>query len=310
MAGEDLDTRVRLAAFEFLSQQVGIHGSILPASVLRQGFDFQGQRVRLKGVQGIFKPSILPELPLSITTAPIEEGRPAPYDDGFTQDGVLLYRYRGQDPHHHQNVGLRRAMELRRPLIYFHGIVENSYAAAWPVFVVGDEPNLLRFRVQVDDAQFVSDGLVTVSEATADARRAYITVTTRRRLHQERFRIRVLRAYRERCALCRLKHTQLLDAAHIVADRDPLGEPTVTNGLALCKLHHAAFDENFIGIRPDLVIEVRKDILREQDGPMLLHGLQGFHSQKLRSVPVRSEERPSRDLLELRYERFLSSASG
>jgi hypothetical protein len=35
---------------------------------------------------------------------------------------------------------------------------------------------------------------------------------------------------------------ELLDAAHILPDGHPKGEPVVPNGLALCKLHHAAFD--------------------------------------------------------------------
>ena len=134
----------------------------------------------------------------------------------------------------------------------------------------------------------------------------YITVATRQRLHQRSFRVRVLRAYRERCALCRLGHKQLLDAAHILPDSDPLGIPVVPNGLALCKLHHSAFDLNLIAIRPDLVVHVRQDILNEKDGPMLLHGLQEFHERRI-FVPRRSDERPRTDLLEERYRRFLSA---
>jgi hypothetical protein len=52
----------------------------------------------------------------------------------------------------------------------------------------------------------------------------------------------VLAAYRHQCSLCRLKHEELLDAAHIIPDADPEGEPVVSNGLALCRLHHSAFD--------------------------------------------------------------------
>ena len=140
----DLDMQVRLAAFDFLAEEVRVHGEVLPAGLLRHGFAFQGQQVGLKGVQGIFKPAILPEFPLSITTAPMQPGRAAPYDDGFSADGsALLYRYRGTDPMHHENVGLRGAMQQRRPLVYFHGVVKGEYFAAWPVYVVGDEPAAL-----------------------------------------------------------------------------------------------------------------------------------------------------------------------
>lgn len=309
MPSGDLDTRVRLRAFDFLAEQVRIYGDVLPSKVLWKGFEFEGQEVKLKSIQGIFKPALLPEIPLSITTAPPDPKRPAPYDDGFAPDGSLLYyRYRGTDPRHHQNVGLRRAMEQRKPLIYFHGVVRGEYFAAWPVYVVGDEPHRLRFHVAVDDAQFASEGLESVAaEATAEPRRGYITVATRHRLHQRAFRVRVLQAYQERCALCRLRRQQLLDAAHILPDSDPRSDPTVTNGLALCKLHHAAFDQNLIGIRPDHTVEIRQDVLNETDGPMLIHGLQGFHGRHI-LLPRRREDRPRPDYLEERYRAFQLSS--
>ena len=87
--------------------------------------------------------------------------------------------------------------------------------------------------------------------------RRYGVQTTHQRLHQQAFRDRVMRAYREHCAVCRLRHAELLDAAHIIPDSDPEGEPRVSNGLSLCKLHHAAFDQKLFGIRPDLIVEVR-----------------------------------------------------
>lgn len=305
----DLDMQVRLAAFGFLRELVDKHGDVVPAAPLRSGFDFRGRNVKLKGVQGIFKPQILPEVALSITTAPPDPARTAPYDDGFTADGsVLLYRYRGDDPAHHQNVWLRRAMQQQRPLIYFHGVVKSEYFAAFPVYVVADEPHALRVRVSMDAAEYISTGLDSVSEGNDEARREYITVSTRQRLHQRSFRVRVLRAYRSRCALCRLRHQQLLDAAHILPDSDPRGEPVVSNGVALCKLHHAAFDRNIIGLRPDLVVEVRPDILEEKDGPMLLHGLQGFHEKRI-LVPSRATERPSEKFLEARYLAFRDAAT-
>ena len=92
--GASLDARVRTAAFAFLTEQAALHGDTLRRTMLAQGFVFEGQRVPLLGPQGIFKPAILPELPLSITTAPIVEGRDRPYDDDFGPHGLLVYRYR------------------------------------------------------------------------------------------------------------------------------------------------------------------------------------------------------------------------
>lgn len=134
-------------------------------------------------------------------------------------------------------------------------------------------------------------------------RRSYITAEVRVRLHQRGFRERVLEAYRRQCAFCRLRHEELLDAAHIIPDRQLLGEPVVRNGLSLCALHHSAFDWNFVGLRPDYVIEVRPDILTERDGPTLAHAIQGLHGQSI-VLPRSIAQRPDRDRLALRYGQF------
>jgi len=300
----DIDRRVRLEAFNWLSEQVRIHGDVLPRSVLAQGFEFENQRVPLVAPQGIFKPKLLPQIPLSITTTP--EG---PYDDSFGPDQLLLYRYRGTDPQHRDNAGLRMAMFRKVPLVYFHGVVPGKYLAVWPVFIVGDEPANLTFKVAVDDISIIGSDWENetesplISDTGADARRAYITSSVRNRLHQRGFRERVLRAYRKQCAFCRLRHLELLEAAHIIPDGEPEGEPIVKNGISLCKFHHAAFDKFLLGVRPDYVIEVREDILKEKDGPMLLHGLQGLHHQKI-ILPRPKDLQPNSDLLERRYQKF------
>lgn len=126
---------------------------------------------------------------------------------------------------------------------------------------------------------------------------------TRQRLHQATFRQRVLQAYRQRCAICRLKHAELLEAAHILPDGHPRGEPIVPNGVSLCTLHHAAFDRHVFGVTPNLVIEVRRDILEEVDGPMLRYGLQEIEGSKL-IVPTSQHLQPRREFLEERYEAF------
>lgn len=202
-------------------------------------------------------------------------------------------------------------MERRLPLIYFHGIVPGKYLATWPVFVVGDEPAKLVFIVAVDDAQHhglgaFANGHMPLGDDDA-VRRGYITAAVRVRLHQRAFRERVLAAYRNQCAFCRLRHEELLDAAHIVPDREPGGEPVTRNGLALCALHHTAFDRYFIGLRPDFTIEVREDLRRERDGPTLVHAIQGLHGTRI-VLPRRLDDRPARELLELRHERFRQAA--
>jgi len=304
------DARIRTAAFAWLADQAARHGDVLPRSLLAEGFSLDGVRVPLVGPQGIFKPQVLREAPLSITTAPR-----GPYDDSFAPSGLLRYRYRGTDPNHPDNRGLRFAMKSRLPLVYFHGVVSGKYLATWPVFVVGDDPADLAFSVAVDDVAHV--GLPSASDSdhavaredTETARRAYVTAAVRVRLHQRAFRERVLEAYRRQCAFCRLGHDELLDAAHIIPDTEPGGEPIVQNGLSLCALHHAAFDRYFIGVRPDYVIEVREDLLRERDGPTLVHAIQGLHQRRI-ELPRNTRLQPSRELLEVRYERFTQGGVG
>lgn len=295
------DARCRTAAFEALEELLGVHGDVLPRSALVEGFALDGRRVPFMGPQGIFKPAAM-SIPLSITTVPS-----GPYDDGFDGAGVLHYRYRGTDPFHRDNVGLRFVMEERLPLVYLHRVVPGKYVGAWPVFIVGDNPSRLSFEVQVDDAEHIGLGEVEppliLRDDGSQARRQYITSLVRRRLHQRSFRERVLRAYRRACAFCRFRHEELLEAAHITPDSDPLGEPLVSNGLSLCQLHHGAFDRHFISLRPDYRIVVRSDLLDEKDGPTL-EGIQSL-KDRLIELPRHASDRPSRERLEERYAEFL-----
>lgn len=297
----DIDLQVRVAAFHWLSEQVNLHGDVLPRKLLEQGFEFQGHRIPLVAPQGIFKPQIL-DLPISITIAPKD-----PYDDYFGKDNFLIYRYRGTDPNHRDNVGLRKVFELKRPLVYFHGIEPGKYLATWPVYIIGDDQSNLTFKVAVDDAvpafEYAETSISRQIAEVSDARHAYLTATVKVRLYQRAFREKVLDAYKSQCSFCRLKHRELLDAAHIIPDNFPEGKPIIENGISLCKLHHSAYDSFILGVTPDYIIHVREDILEEEDGPVLQHGLKGLHKSKLILPSLRSQW-PNREALEWRYSRF------
>ncbi len=297
----DIDLQVRLAAFNWLSEQVNLHGDVLPRKLLEQGFGFQGQRIPLVAPQGIFKPQIL-DLPLSITTSP-----KGPYDDYFGKDNFLIYSYRGTNPNHRDNVGLRKVFETKRPLVYLHGIEPGKYLATWPVYIIGDDERDLKFKIAVDDAipafEYSESNIVRQIAEVSDARHAYLTGTMKVRLQQRSFREKVLDAYMSQCAFCRLRHRELLDAAHIIPDNMPNGKSTIENGLSLCKLHHAAFDSFIVGVTPDFIIQVRQDILEEEDGPVLQHGLKELHKSKL-ILPSSKSHYPSREALDWRYSRF------
>lgn len=251
--------------------------------------------------QGIFKPRLM-SYPLSITSTP-----QGPYQDSIDKNSLLVYKYRGTDIHHRDNDGLRNAMIKNIPLVYFYGLIPGKYYATWPVYIAADNPAKLSFSVAVDDRSLLSqldqDSAGRIRDELVQARRSYITASVQVRLHQKSFRERVIFAYQTQCAFCRLKHQELLDAAHILPDSDPDGVPIVSNGIALCKIHHAAFDKLFIGISPDYILQVRADIMEESDGPMLLHGLQKLNGQTL-IVPHDQRDRPNRDFLARRFDLF------
>ncbi len=296
-----MEQAIRLAAFQWLEEQRARYGDVLPRKLLENGFDFKGRRVTLIGPAGIWKPKVFESIPLSITT--VCNG---PYDDAFKPGSLLSYSYRGTaaDRNHRDNLGLRQAMARQVPLVYFFGVVPGKYLAVWPVYIVQDHPESLSFSVAVDEPQALQASEPNLlADDYASARRQYQTAITRVRLHQKSFRERVLAAYHEQCAFCRLRHSNLLDAAHIIGDRDEMGDPVVSNGLSLCKIHHAAFDANILGVSPDYIIRVREDILRETDGPMLKHGIQELQDLKI-ILPSMRREWPDRDRLAVRYDQF------
>jgi len=293
----DFEWRARIAAFDWLAD-LGAPASELTRETLTRGFDLDGRRVALLGPQGIWKPAGF-QLPLSIATIPS-----GPYSDRWdAASNRLRYSYRGTNPNHRDNVGLRLASTHKTPLIYFFRTEPGHYLATFPVYVVGEDRGDLAFWVQVDELWSLTAPADAAVTPDAPLRRAYATRVVRQRLFQAEFRRRVVGAYRSRCALCQLRHRELLDAAHITADSDPSGEPLVSNGMALCKLHHAAFDQFFFTVDPSYTVVVRPSILRETDGPMLVIGLQRIQGQKI-FLPSDPGQQPNRERLEQRLAAF------
>lgn len=233
---------------------------------------------------------------LSILTSPA-----GPYEDIAGADGLVHYAYREGDPYTGDNRKLRRAMELGVPLVYFQGVRAGYYVPVYPVYVVGDDLERRTFAIALDKSlTFLPNPL----QMTDDSR-SYAERMVRQRLHQPMFRAQVIHAYERSCTVCRLHHPDLLDAAHILPDSAHAGIPVVSNGLALCKIHHAAYDRNLMGITPDHEVRINAELLAEIDGPMLRHGLQEMHGSTI-TLPRRRAERPSRDALAVRFAEFVA----
>jgi putative restriction endonuclease len=266
-------------------------------------FDFSGETyaVRQTRGRGIHKPRQLGAA-LSITTKFTPFGRPPPYDDVMGEDGYPRYKYERTDPQLSTNRALRSAMEQSLPLVYFLGVRPAVYDAVYPVYVIAENPTMMEFTLGFNRGEVGLD----LSSLSAPEK-VYAARLTKQRLHQPVFREQVLHAYRSSCTVCHLRHPELLDAAHITSDAEQGGDPVVTNGLALCKIHHAAYDRNIMGISPDHKVRIHERLLAEIDGPMLQHGLQEMHGATI-TLPRSRSAHPDPGRLARRFESFLQAS--
>lgn len=289
------------------------HGPTLPWSAIDAGFEWEGQRLCFATqARGIFRPKEMQGGALSILTSKPRKGRVQRYNDAPQKDGVFFYDFQGNDPDNHSNRLLRQVKELAAPLIYFLGVEPAVYQPIWPVYVQHIDRARRKFHLVVEDSRLIvgDDALPELADGRViEIRRQYVTMLAKRRVHQARFRLAVLRAYGERCAVCHLPCPQLLEAAHIVPDKEEGGEPVVPNGLALCRLHHGLFDSDLMGIRSDGVIELSRSLLAIQGGPTLEHAIKPFQDARI-LLPKRRESWPSPERLQSRYLQFLNAGGG
>ncbi len=296
------DDDIRSSLFASLDVLCAKHGPEVPyRDGLDAGFAFRGRRIPFLNFQkGIYR-AAAQRVPAALS---VNTSFKSPYDDEETPDG-FAYAYRAGAIDQPDNRALRAAYELQVPLAYFVGTRPGWYRPEWPVFVTGDDP--LTRRVTLTPGRMVGPYDEREPLLPADPiERRYAVRETRVRLHQARFRARVLPAYANQCTICRLKETRLLDAAHIVADTEPAGAPSVSNGLSLCSIHHRALDEDLVGVSTDYEVRVHPRLLEDEDGPMLAV-LQTAHRSTI-LLPRSRVSRPDRDLLAIRFERFESAA--
>ena len=287
------------------------NGGLPDTADLLAGFQFGGERIPLVNPQrGIFKPRQMGGL-LSIRTVFPRQGGRVCYEDQreahqqiYAGDDVVEYAFMGTDPDAPDNRWLRDAMKREIPVIYFLGTSPGRYQPIIPTFNVGWHPE--RLRVQLAFGVIV--GASAQAALPAAPERRYALREVKARLHQASFRDAVLTAYGGRCAISHLPEPRLLDAAHIIVDADvELGQPVVSNGLRLSKIHHAAFDAHLIGINPDFRIHVADRLLEIHDGLSLELGLKTIRGGRI-ALPRRRADYPDRDRLALRFEQFKRAA--
>jgi putative restriction endonuclease len=292
----DEDVRMScLLALEVLCAQFG--EDVPYNGGLDRGFAYRGRRVPfLNRQKGIYR-AAAQQGPAALS---IQTSAHTPYSDRETPDG-FLYSYRAGAIDQPDNSALRACVDLGVPIVYFVGTRPGWYRPTFPCYVIDDDPQAREVLVSVGEMRGPLDDQEPILVADPIQRR-YTVRQTKVRHHQARFRGRVLPAYRDQCAICRLKEVRLLDAAHIVGDAEQLGEAAVSNGLSLCSIHHRAFDHDLVGVSPDYEVRIAARLLEDEDGPML-ELLKAFDRQRLH-LPGSSAARPDRELLAKRFERF------
>lgn len=288
------EAAIRQDVFRWLDARCIENGGYELSRELLESYTFDGEPIKLLDTgRGIRNPVTFSSTLTVMTSA----GRRNPYEDRESADGWVTYHY--QSSKGGDNVKLARAVENRDPIVYFRGVRSGFFVPFYPVVIAHNDPIARVVRFPLDQGlSFLGDPLLYSEE-----QRRYADGIVRTRLHQPIFRAHVLHAYAGSCTVCDLKHSELLDAAHIAPDADAAGVAHVSNGLAMCKIHHAAYDRSLMGITPDYEVRIDQELLDEVDGPMLRHGLQDMHGVHIR-LPSNRAARPDRDRLALRYELF------
>jgi putative restriction endonuclease len=261
-------------------------------------FTYAGQSIRVIDSQGgIWNPGASWKLGEELrATLSINTTMSRKYEDQEVSGGLWRYDYQSGGTAG-KNTKMRRAMELQLPLIWFVQQDSGRYVP-YRVFIISDYPEKGYSLIAPDMS------LAAASNSESIIERRYAEKIMKQRLHQPAFRARVISAYETKCAICKLGHGRLLDAAHITPDSDETSSTSVTNGLSLCKIHHTAYDINIMGIDADYTVHVRDDILAEKDGPMLEHGIKEMDKGKL-WVPTLPRERPDPVRLDVRFREFV-----
>jgi putative restriction endonuclease len=260
-------------------------------------FPYAGQTIRVIDSQGgIWNPGASWTLGEDLrATLSINTTKSGKYEDQEVSGGLWRYDYQSGGSAG-KNTKMRKAMELQLPLVWFVQQDSGRYVP-YKVFIINDYPDEGYCLIAPDLS------LATASRSESLIERRYAERMMKQRLHQPAFRARVISAYETKCAICRLAHGRLLDAAHIIPDSEEASSTSVTNGLSLCKIHHTAYDINILGIDPEYRVHVRPDVLAESDGPMLEHGIKGMDNRSL-WVPPHLDERPDPKRLAQRFEEF------
>ena len=132
--------------------------------------------------------------------------------------------------------------------------------------------------------------------------RRYAVVSARRALREIGFRNRVLSAYGHRCAMCSIQ-LGLLDAAHILPAAHPDSTDGTDNGIALCALHHRAYDRTLVTFDAEFRTHANDAVIKRLTAENRNGGMAAFQRdlQPILRLPLDRRDRPA--------EHFVNSAN-
>lgn len=208
------------------------------------------------GAQGIWvdkiRTSSLTEDNTGVTIGLLHTG--SSYADDLSDDGVLYHypstnRPRGRDVSEIE--ATKAAGRLSVPVFVITypspGSAKRDVHLGW---VESWDDSLETFLITFGDSQpasYVPEAEEQPFRLVEERRTARRQVAVR--VGQQQFKFYVFRRYGERCAVCGISASQLLDAAHLRPKRER-GSDDPRNGLVLCASHHRAFDAGLFAIEP------------------------------------------------------------
>jgi putative restriction endonuclease len=140
----------------------------------------------------------------------------------------------------------------------------------------------------------------TADLPVTNQKRQIAVTSVSRVLRDGRFRRNVLAAYSYRCAFCGVQ-LNLTDAAHIVPVTHESSVDKTYNGLALCALHHRAYDQSLVTLWEDYTVRVSEAEAARLQAIDRGAGIEGFRQGLFEAIllPTVVSDRPHIDYVRL-----------
>lgn len=165
------------------------------------------------------------------------------------------------------------------------------------VHELGQLPNGVEIIDRVVETRGAEEPHTGTGSALTSRERSLVTFA--RSVRASDFRKRVMVAYENQCAVCGVQ-LRLVQAAHIIPAGAETSSDETCNGLALCALHHLAYDNGLLGVRPDYSIAINDSVANNLAEQILVGGLEVFQANLRPSIilPYNKGDRPLPEYLE------------